>query len=152
MPERRTASGYHAELVTGWSAHRFSRASRSETREYEIDIYVMRANGTHLRQVTAPGALWEDYGPQWSPNGNRLAFFRVNPDRDAFADSALFTVHLDGTHLRRLTSWHLNADQGQDWSPKWTVDRLQRMARGPDLQPPVDPPEWDRPPQDHPLE
>jgi TolB protein len=117
MPER----DCERDITPSWSPDgrriAFSRVSRSETREYEIDIYVMRADGTHLRQVTAPGALWEDYGPQWSPNGRRLAFFRVDPDREEDADSALFTVNVDGTQLRRLTTWHLNAAQGQDWSP-----------------------------------
>jgi Tol biopolymer transport system component len=91
----------------------FSQVFRSATREWEIDLFVMRSNGTHLRQITAPGPLFEDYDPDWAPDGTRLVFFRWNPDRQLHA---LFTVDPHGSDLQRLTSWHLNPAQGDDWS------------------------------------
>jgi Tol biopolymer transport system component len=115
------------DFVPSWSPDgrriAFSRVFHSEDREWEIDLFVMRADGTQRRQITAPGAGWEDFAPQWSPDGTRLVFFRADPDRDESTNSALFTVRVNGSHLERLTTWHLNAAQGQDWSPngRWIV-------------------------------
>jgi TolB protein len=49
----------------------------------------------------------------WSPDGTRLAFSRTTPT----GGLAIFTVRLDGTHLRRITPWSLRAGQQPDWSP-----------------------------------
>jgi Tol biopolymer transport system component len=74
------------DFAASWSPHggwiAFSRIFRSETRGWEIDLFVMRADGTHMRQITSPGPGFEDYAPQWSPDGSRLVFFRFNPNRD----------------------------------------------------------------------
>jgi Tol biopolymer transport system component len=107
----------------------FSRVFRSETRDWEIDLFVMRSNGSHLHQITAPGPLFEDYAPEWSSDGTRLVFFRWDPDRELHA---LFTVNPDGSHERRLTSWHLNPSQSDDWSP---TDRWILFSAAPDGQP-----------------
>jgi TolB protein len=98
----------------------FSRVFGSETRRFEIDLFVMRANGTDQRQITAPGPLFEDYDPEWSPDGARLVFFRSDPNRQL---DALFTVDPDGSDLVRMTRWHLNVGYGDDWSPngRWIV-------------------------------
>jgi hypothetical protein len=37
-----------------------------------------------------------------SPGGDRLAFTRYDDRRE---EAAIFTVHLDGTGLRKLTPW-----------------------------------------------
>jgi Tol biopolymer transport system component len=112
------------DLNPNWSPNgrwiAFSRVFASETRDWEIDVFVMRANGTDLHQITAPGPFFEDYAPEWSPDGTRLVFYRSNPNRDLHA---LFVVDPDGSDLERLTSWHLNPAQGDDWSPdgRWIL-------------------------------
>jgi Tol biopolymer transport system component len=73
-----------------------------------VAVFVMRADGTHVRQITERGG-----GPMWSPDGTRLAFSRTTPT----GGLAIFTVRLDGTHLRRITPWSLRAGQQPDWSP-----------------------------------
>ena len=57
-----------------------------------------------------------DTESQWSPNGKRLAFTRVKNNNQA----AVFVVNIDGTGLRRLTPWNLDAA-----SPDWSPDRRQ---------------------------
>jgi TolB protein len=82
-------------------------------------IFVMRADGKHVRRITQEGAdpavaqPYQDNAPTWSPRDKRLAFVRHNLSTD---HSAIFTVHLDGTGLRRVTPWRLDAGQ-PDWSP-----------------------------------
>jgi Tol biopolymer transport system component len=66
---------------------------------FRYDIYVMKANGTGIRQVTHDG------GPKgelaWSPNGKWLAY----------SDSeALEEIHLDGTGERRVAAYAIEPD------------------------------------------
>ncbi len=55
-------------------------------------IYVMRADGTHVRQVTHGKS--DDDGPAWTPDQRRIAFSR---------DRELFTVGSAGGPVRSLT-------------------------------------------------
>jgi Tol biopolymer transport system component len=84
-------------------------------------IWIANADGTERRQVTGltPGSSWDDE-PQWSPDGSKLVFTRVDVKRKA---DAVFTVNLDGRGLSQLTPWALNAAGDPEWSPdgKWIV-------------------------------
>jgi Tol biopolymer transport system component len=82
---------------------------------HEEGIYVMDANGGNLRRVTAPAAGFGDGKPRFSPNGKQLAFTRYR-GKDEAEKAAVFTVSLDGTHLRQLTTFAIHADD-LDWSP-----------------------------------
>jgi len=84
-------------------------------------IYLMRANGRQLRRLTAPRLPLSDYKPRFSPDGTHLVFTRARGTAD-HAPAALFTVRLDGSGLRQLTSYALRVDDS-DWSPdgKWIV-------------------------------
>ena len=73
----------------------------------EGDVYVMRADGSDLRQITGDSAI--DRVPRWSPDGEWLAFFS---DRDGPAD--VWKVHVDGSDLTRLTD---SAGGVPVWSP-----------------------------------
>jgi hypothetical protein len=39
-------------------------------------IFTMYPNGTHIRQITHPPKGWSDGSPAWSPDGERVAFYR----------------------------------------------------------------------------
>jgi TolB protein len=90
-------------------------------------LYVMRAGGTHVRQITHRGAnplvdhRFQDKAPTWSPTAKRLAFERVDGKT---GHHAISTVRLDGTALRRITPWALDAAE-PDWSPngRWILFR-----------------------------
>jgi Tol biopolymer transport system component len=115
-----------AELNPAWSPTGrrivYVRAWTPERRsELHVNLFVMRPNGTHRVAVTSgPTSRHEDYGPQWSPNGKRLVFERFNATR---RKSAAFTVRLDGSGLRRLTPWRMDAGGLPDWSPngRWIM-------------------------------
>jgi Tol biopolymer transport system component len=78
-------------------------------------IWIVDADGTGLHQVTqrTPATSW-DYGPQWSPDGAKLVFYRS--DLKLRAD-AVFTVNVDGSNEVQLTPWELNGGNSPDWSP-----------------------------------
>jgi Tol biopolymer transport system component len=80
-------------------------------------IYVANADGSGARRVTTGIATKKAYDTesQWSPDGTRLAFTRVKNSRQA----AIFTVKLDGTDLRQITPYKLDA-ASPDWSPDGT--------------------------------
>jgi TolB protein len=97
-----------------------------------IALFSMRADGTHVRQITQRAANpdvsqpYEDLAPNWSPNGKRLAFERHSRSTD---HHAIFTVRLDGSGLRRITPWRLDAAQ-PDYSPdgRWIVFRSHETS------------------------
>jgi Tol biopolymer transport system component len=96
-----------------------------------FDLYTMRANGTHLRQVTEPDPRYMDLSMRWAPDGSRLVFTRSDEGRDPTKD-AVFTVRVDGTHLRQLTPWSMDAGR-LDWSPDghWILFRSQTGGHHP---------------------
>jgi TolB protein len=82
----------------------------------QAGIYVMNSrDGSNMRRVTslAPGIDW-DGSPKFSPDGKRILFTRYSAQ-----GAAVHTMRLDGSGLRRLTPWELNANDA-DWSPDGT--------------------------------
>ena len=98
-------------------------------------IYTIGADGLNARRVTHQNAdcarrhRYGDVSPQWAPSGSRMAFERADGER---GKRAIFTVRLDGTQLRRITPWRLDAAQ-PDYSPngRWI---LFRSHEGSDTQ------------------
>ena len=79
--------------------------------DHDGAIFVARADGSVPRRVTSPPATAHDTAATWSPDGTRLCFTRVRSPRE----SALHVVRLDGSGLRRLTAWSLDASAAS-WS------------------------------------
>ncbi len=72
-------------------------------------IFRITLSGKGLKQLTR-GAYSSD-APAFSPNGKRIAFTRLGV--------GIFSMNIDGTGLRRLTS------NGRDNSPAWSPDGKQ---------------------------
>jgi Tol biopolymer transport system component len=91
----------------------------------DAGIWIVNVDGTGLHQVTqrTPGTAW-DFGPQWSPDGTRLVFFRSDFNTQA---DAVFTVGVDGGSVSQVTPWALDAGDSPDWSPDgtWLLFRAQ---------------------------
>ena len=86
------------------------------------ELFVMNASGTGLRQITRFNASkpFSTFvgGSSWSPDGKQLVFEMGTSPRGEPANSrALFVVNADGSDLRQLTPWSLNAGDKPDWSP-----------------------------------
>ena len=77
-------------------------------------IFIANADGSDPRRVTTgirtPRPSTPN--PNGLPNSKRLAFMSVKNGKQA----AIFVVNIDGTGLKRLTPWSLDAGN-PDWSP-----------------------------------
>lgn len=101
-------------------------------------IYVIRPDGTGLRRVTEKPRLgsWQS-APRFSPDGRKLVFteFRpAQPDQGGepgVETSALFTINLDGSRLRRITPWSTHPGDA-DWSPDGTRIVFETIFEWPD--------------------
>jgi len=75
-----------------------------------MEIYMMRADGSDVRNVTQHGSL--DYNPTWSPDGMQMAFLSR---RDG--NQSIYIQDLNTGNVRRLTTF--DSDQPA-WSPDGT--------------------------------
>jgi Tol biopolymer transport system component len=108
----------------GWSPNGklFSFSSRRASADGEIfggdlDIFVMNADGTGVRQLTGiDGGAAEDDDSFWSPNGKQLAFHST---RDG--DEEIYVMNADGSGVTQLTF-----NEGfADGVPVWTSGKLR---------------------------
>lgn len=90
-------------------------------RDGNRDIYVMYANGSNVRRLTqTAGKGRMSWGPKWSPDRTRIAFFS---NRDGVSEEGrpeeyeIYVMAADGTELRRLTQ-----NQAVDREPSWSAD------------------------------
>jgi TolB protein len=75
-------------------------------------VFVVHADGSHLRRLTAKRAGFFDTGPAFSPSGRRIAFGR---DRPSFL-ADLFVMHANGTHQHRIRRDRF-LSSFPDWQP-----------------------------------
>ena len=77
-------------------------------------IFVANADGSNPQRLTTGIATPDAYdtNADWSPDGTQISFTRVKSKTEA----AIFVVKTDGSGLKRLTPWKLDA-AGADWSP-----------------------------------
>jgi Tol biopolymer transport system component len=107
---------------------RFITFVRVKVPEREQALFSIRADGSHLRQLTSY-ALEVGVKHDWAPDGSRIAII-VNADRQTPGTSTnVATIRPDGSGLRMLTRYHggqINAFTGS-YSPdgRWIVYRLE---------------------------
>ena len=83
------------------------------------DIVVRDLDGANPRVLIRSRPFGGDQlSPQFSPDGSRFVYERVNSPLSKPAHRrALFVVDADGSRQRQLTPWRMNAGDGADWSP-----------------------------------
>lgn len=74
------------------------QATRKRDPSFFIDVYIMRSDGTHVRQLTHTQGY--DGGPFFSPDGARICWRRFS-ENGALAE--IMTMNVDGTDERQLT-------------------------------------------------
>ncbi len=72
-------------------------------------LWTAKLDGSDLRRLSQPGidGVYEDSHARWAPGGTYIVFIR---GRNSDGHSALFRMRPDGTDLRQLTPWELDAD------------------------------------------
>ena len=97
------------DVSAAWSPDG-SQIAWMSNRSGPFEVWVMNADGSNQRQFTGAEAPSEGthWFPQWSPDGERMAF-HVNRD--------VYTVRTDGSEYTRLT---VDPDNGM--LPSWTPD------------------------------
>src|SRR5215208_2189800 len=112
MERRGAPRGGSCDADPAWSPDgrriAFTRESGGGDTPARVGINVMNADRTDVRPLTQVGAAPQahDLGPQWSPDGTRLVFQRVDPRTRR---SAIHVVNADGTGATRVTPWRLRA-------------------------------------------
>ncbi len=84
-----------------------------------FDIFVMRADGTDVRQLT--NDTMEERHPAWSPDGKKILYEsqRESAVRGPafFRSTDLFVLHLDGSRVFNLTATPTHRESRGAWSP-----------------------------------
>jgi Tol biopolymer transport system component len=72
-------------------------------------LYTADPDGSDVERLSEPGidGVYEDYHARYSRDGSYLTFLRVRNEPFNFA---IFRMDSDGTDVRRLTPWKLDAD------------------------------------------
>jgi Tol biopolymer transport system component len=95
----------------------------ASNRAGQFEIYVMRADGTHVRRLTRTGPQVTDTIPAWSPDGRLIAFAS---DRVSPFNTEIYVMRPDGGGLRRLTvTGGADGVLGDDSMPSWSPDGSQ---------------------------
>lgn len=77
-----------------------------------MDIYVMNANGSGLRQLTRAKSWERNLSPSWSPDGKQITFVS-----NRYTHPQIFVMNADGSNQRQLTTQG-KYNQAPKWSPR----------------------------------
>jgi len=80
---------------------------------FSVSIWVMRANGSHQRQLTRNAI---DVEPVFSPDGTKVAFGRILGDSPTGQLEAIYVINADGSGLREVVPARAGLEH-PDWSP-----------------------------------
>ena len=89
-----------------------SRADEEAMAVFNYDLYLMRPDGTGVRQLTRHDLL--ALRPSWSPTGDQLAY-QVGGGAADDSDWEIYTVEMESGRSRRLTRNGI-ADAHPDWN------------------------------------
>lgn len=106
-----------ADVTPSWSpdgsliAFASNRDTGPPYNPYNLDIYVMNADGSNVRRIVDDPEY--DVGPQWSPDGRKMLFMT---GRNGNFD--VYEMNADGTEQRNLTPDY----DRSDGAPVWSLD------------------------------
>ncbi len=80
-------------------------------------LYVVEPDGRRLRALTQPGPAQADSQPDWSPDGRRILFRRLDSGQ-----AQIYVVGADGKGLRNLTRASCRSGCVGNEEPAWSPD------------------------------
>ena len=84
----------------------------------ENDIYVLDISSGETVNLTEDSTVWDAF-PDWSPNGDLIAFVSDRAEGGGKALDDVWTMKPDGSGLRNLTN---NGEDWEDYYPAWSPD------------------------------
>lgn len=97
----------------------FARYNEPGASSFGAHIFVMRSDGSEVRQLTTGEVL--DENPSFSPDGSQIVFDRGEGE---IYSPNIFAINIDGSGLRRLTNG------GYDVEPTFTPDGRRIVFAG----------------------
>ena len=94
------------------------------------DIFVIRADGSGLRQLTDASTV--NGHPTWAPSGGRIAFHSARDSAMSASLSRQFDIYVmnaDGTDKQRITNYP-EPDKNPEWSPDGAAIAFQSTRSG----------------------
>jgi TolB protein len=79
---------------------------------WKRELYIMNSDGSKQHQVSPPGG--DSQGPSFSPDGQWIVFTAYFDHPQDINGCEIYTIRVDGTDLRRLTS-----NDYCDYQPRW---------------------------------
>src|SRR5205814_307193 len=114
-----------AEFAPDWAPDQAHVAiSSREGAGAPVRISILDLATRTILPVTDPPPGFVDTEPGYSPDGTQIVFARGNVSTYHLA---LFVMNIDGTGLRQLTPWDLDADY-PSWSPDGSTIVFQNGA------------------------
>ncbi len=111
--------------VGGLIAFASNRDTGPPYNPYNLDIYVMNADGSNVRRIVDDPEY--DVGPQWSPDGRKIVFMT---GRNRNFD--VYEMNADGTGQKNLTSDYDKSDGAPVWSLDGRNIAFSRKIQGKD--------------------
>jgi dipeptidyl aminopeptidase/acylaminoacyl peptidase len=119
-PDRRKAEGEATNPNCRDAIYRVSIPFFTSDGSKGINLYIVNADGTGLRQLTNNASTTAtDSKPTWSPDGTKIAFVRYPTATGATAIPKIYVINVDGSGVRQLSD---NDSNNYDVDPDWSVN------------------------------
>ncbi len=118
--QKMVSDGQREYFYPSWSPDGQQLCFQGLTEHNDYDIFVARADGTGLRDITPDDRLDQAW-PRWSPDGSRIVYQSQIQDGDTLLPKDLWSVTPSGSRRDNLTK----TDEGEEFQAAWSPDGKQ---------------------------